>query len=149
VTFGYEDSSMTLKKFFLSSLLGGLVLGGGLMAVLGPSQTGTLLFFSIICTLGIGLAFWLGIAFALGLLILTLWDAARGHHAPSLPHANGQSEALTTYISRSLQAGANHDQLSRRLLRQGWTADDIDQAFQQVQGQLPPDLSGPGAPGPA
>lgn len=77
--------------------------------------------------------------------MITLWEAIRGDHAPAHPEATPQSEALTTYVSRALQAGANDDQLQRRLQRQGWTEDEITQAIHRAQGN--PDS--PNAPGAA
>jgi hypothetical protein len=125
---------MTFSKIALSTVLGGLVIAGGLVISLGPSGAGALLFFSIICTLGIGGVFWAALAFGVGWLIIMLWEAIRGDHAPADPEATPQAEALTTYVSRALQAGANDDQLQRRLQRQGWTEDEIAQAIHRVQG---------------
>ena len=133
---------MPFSKIALSTVLGGLVMAGGLVITLGPNAAGTLFFFSIICTLGIGGVFWAGLAFGVGLLIITLWEATRGDHAPRDPESDPQAEALTTYVSRALQAGANDDQLLRRLQRQGWTEDEITQAIHRVQGH-------PNAPGAA
>ena len=136
---------MPFSRIALSTVLGGLVVASGLMIALGPMVAGQLVVVSIICTLGIGAAFWVALAFGVGLLMLTLWEAIRGDHAPANPETNPQTEALTTYVSRALQAGANDDQLLRRLQRQGWTAEEITQAIAQVQGN--PDA--PNAPGAA
>jgi hypothetical protein len=125
---------MTFSKIVLSTLLGGLVVAGGLVITLGPSSAGSLLFFSILCTLGIGAVFWVALAFGIGWMILTLWAAIRGDHASAQAESSPQADALTTYVRRALQAGANDDQLQRRLQRQGWTEDDITQAIQRVQG---------------
>ncbi|MEB3290118.1 MAG: hypothetical protein VKI82_09385 [Leptolyngbya sp.] len=132
---------MTFAKFAFSTVLGALIMTGLLTVSLGVNNTVTLLFFSIVCTLGIGAVFWLALAFGLGWLILTLWAAMRGDHAPTHPESSPQADALTTYVRRALQAGANDDQLQRRLQRQGWTEDDIDQAIQRVQS--PPEAPSP------
>lgn len=136
---------MTFAKIALSTVIGGLVMMGGLVILLGPNTAGTLFFFSIVCTLGIASVFWVALAFGTGWLIITLWEAIRGHHAPTHPESNPQAEALTAYVNRALQSGANNDQLQRRLQRQGWTEDEIAQAIQRVQGN--PDT--PNAPGAA
>ena len=134
---------MTFAKFAMSTVLGALILAVGLTLSLGVNNAVTLLFFSVICTLGIGAVFWLALAFGLGWLILTLWAAIRGDHAPTHPESSPQADALTTYIRRALESGANDAQLHRRLQRQGWTEDEIDQAIQRVQS--PPEA--PSAPG--
>lgn len=125
---------MSFSKIALSTVLGGLFLAAGLVLAIGPSAAGQLVLWSIVCTLGIGGVFWAGLAFGLGLLLVTLWEAFRGHHTPDHPEANPQVEALTAYVRRALQAGANDDQLLRRLQRQGWTAEEITQAIQRSQG---------------
>ncbi|QQE64004.1 hypothetical protein GFS31_06760 [Leptolyngbya sp. BL0902] len=110
---------------------------------LGPSTAGILFLYSIICTLGIGAVFWAALAFIVGWLMTTLVAAVRGEHAPTQPTSSPQSDALTAYVRRALQAGANDDQLLRRLERQGWTEDEIIQAIQRVQ-EIPdaPNASG-------
>ncbi|MFH7241934.1 MAG: hypothetical protein ACHWZW_03690 [Spirulina sp.] len=136
---------MPFSKIAFSTILGGLMVAGGLVLTLGPSSAGQLFFYSILCTLGIGGIFWMALAFGVGLLIITLWEAIRGDHAPAHPESDPQAEALTTYVGRALQAGANDDQLQRRLQRQGWTESEITQAIARVQGN--PDA--PNAPGAA
>jgi hypothetical protein len=136
---------MPFSKIALSTMLGGLIIAGGLVITLGPNSAGSLFFFSIVCTLGIGGVFWVALAFGTGWLIITLWEAIRGDHTPAHPESTPQSEALTTYVRKALQAGANDDQLLRRLQRQGWTEDEIVQAIQRVQSS--PDA--PNAPGAA
>lgn len=124
---------MPFSKIALNTLLGSLVIAGGLVIALGPNAAGSLFFFSIVCTLGIGAIFWLALAFGTGWLIITLWQAIRGDHAPTHPESSPQMDALTAYISKALEAGANDDQLQRRLQRQGWTEDEIAQAIQRIQ----------------
>lgn len=124
---------MPFSKIATRTVLGGLVIAAGLMITLGPDIAWQLVFFSIVCTLGIGAVFWVALAFGVGLLILTLWDAIRGNHAPANPQMTPRATALTTYVSQALQAGANYDQLLRRLQRQGWTEDEIAQAIARAQ----------------
>jgi hypothetical protein len=134
---------MPFSKIVLNTVLGSFVVVGGLVILLGPSAAGTLFFFSVVCTLGIGGVFWVALAFGMGWIMTTLWQAIRGHHAPTQPESSPQMDALTTYVSRALQAGANDDQLQRRLQRQGWAEEEIAQAIQRVQDN--PDM--PHAPG--
>lgn len=130
---------MTFPKIAVNTLIGSLVTAVGLAITLGPATAGILFAYSIICTLGIGAVFWIALAFGVGWLITTLWAAIRGDHAPSHPESTPQSDALTTYVRRALESGANDDQLLRRLERQGWTEDEIAQAIQRVQNS--PDAS--------
>jgi hypothetical protein len=136
---------MTFSKIALNTILGGLIVAGVLALSIGPIFAWQLFVMSIICTLGIGGVFWGMLSFGVGLLITTIWGAIRGDHAPTHPSSDPQTTALTTYVSKALQAGANDDQLLRRLQRQGWTEDEIIQAIQQVQRN--PDA--PNAPGAA
>lgn len=114
-------------------MIGGLIIAIALSLAIGPIFAGQLFVMSIICTLGIGGVFWIALAFVTGWLILTIWAAIRGEHAPDHPASTPQAEALTTYVRKALQAGANDDQLLRRLQRQGWTEDEIVQAIQRVE----------------
>lgn len=125
---------MTLSNVLRSLTLGALVVTGGLVLTLGPATAAQLVLVSIVCTLGIGGFFWVALAFGAGWLLLTLWEALRGHHAPVHPDVDPQAEALTQYVRRAIQAGANPDQLLRRLQRQGWTEADITQALDRVEG---------------
>ncbi|MEY3299366.1 MAG: hypothetical protein RLZZ597_2626 [Cyanobacteriota bacterium] len=136
---------MTFSRITLNTMLGGLIIAAVLALSIGPIFAGQLFVMSIICTLGIGGVFWGMLAFGVGLLITTVWEAIRGDHAPSHPSSDPQAEALTTYVSKALQAGANNDQLLHRLQRQGWTEDEIIQAIQHVQS----DPEAPDAPGAA
>lgn len=136
---------MSASKALLSTAIGALILAILLIAFLGLDNARTLFALSIACTLGIGGVFWAVVAFGLGLTIITLIEAVRGDHAPRDTEADPQAKALTTYVNRALQAGANDDQLLRRLQRQGWTEEEVIQAIAQAQGN--PDR--PNAPGAA
>ena len=118
--------------------VGSIVLAAGLILMLGVEPAWQLLLISVVCTAGIGLVFWVGIAFLLGALTLSIVNRLLGNSPPTgIPRPDGKTEALMSYMSRSMQAGANLGQLSRRLSRQGWTQEDIDQAYQRLQQDSP------------
>lgn len=102
----------------------------------GWQNAGILLLTSVVCTMGIGLGFWLLVAVAVGWVILTTVELATGHRR-NPPNTDGRAEALLTYVQRCLQTGADPTQIRPHLRLQGWTDAEIDQAFARVQTDPP------------
>jgi len=130
-------------KLIMSPVVGGLLMAVGLLLTLGPQTTQTLLFFSVICTFGIGLIFWIGAAFLLGFLVLSLVDALIGasrgaNQANSHAPADSSTLALMGYLRRSMEAGASLSQISPKLQHHGWSEAEIQAAYQRVVGDSPP-----------
>ena len=104
----------------------------------------SLLAFSIICTLGIGLVFWLLIAWIVGWIILSgvvplfkqmFPSVGQGNSANEEDRWEGGEAALKGYIQRSVAANATESQITNRLISQGWSETEIEQAYQAVRGQ--------------
>ena len=118
------------------TLIGLLVMTGSLSNALG------LFLISIICTVGIGLAFWLLISWMIGWTILMLVlpftstaSTAESRNSSSENRWEGGQTALRGYIQRSLAAQATETQITSRLINEGWSESDIEQAYQAVRGQ--------------
>ena len=113
----------------LSIMLGGLGAAAGLVAM------------SVICTAGIGLAFWAGIAWILGWFTLLVVvfpffasDEEQGN-SDTEDRRDGAQTALIGYIQRSRAANATESQITNRLISQGWSETDIEQAYRAARGQ--------------
>lgn len=107
------------------------------------------LFWSVVCTVGIGSLFWLGLAFLVGsvleLIVQELRRGARtatastatasagaakeGTDATAVPSPQLSSRPLGDYVQRRLQAGSDRDHLRSDLQRAGWSDADIAAAL--------------------
>lgn len=107
-------------------LLGLTLLTGSLEAVL------QLLLFSVVCTLGIGGLFWLGLAFGVGFLTLHLVKllpgVGKGPMSGAAVQRQRDSDAVAGYVSRRLQQGGDLALIRRDLKQAGWDASQIDTA---------------------
>lgn len=109
----------------------------------GFNNAVSMVFFSIVCTIGIGLAFWLFIAWIVGWMILlvveplsVLWTSSEEPRNPANGDRwEGGQTALRGYIQRCLAVHATESQITNRLISQGWTEPEIEQAYQAVRGQ--------------
>lgn len=123
--------------------LPGVVLG--LVLLTGSIATAAqILVFSVICTLGIGALFWLGLALVLGLALLYGADQLsrlRGRSgglglfpSPREPAVGGAASAggppaLSDYAARRLAEGGDPQRIRRDLLQAGWAAPQVDHAL--------------------
>jgi hypothetical protein len=101
------------------------LLTGSLEAVL------QLLLFSVVCTLGIGGLFWLGLAFGVGFLTLHLVRLLPGSGKGAVTGATQRQrdrDAVALYVSRRLQQGGDLALIQRDLKQAGWDASQIDAA---------------------
>jgi hypothetical protein len=91
-----------------------------------------LLLFSVVCTLGIGGLFWLGLAFGVGFLTLhlvrLLAGDGKGAAAGSAERRQRESDAVAQYVLRRLQQGGDLALIRRDLKQAGWNASQIDAA---------------------
>lgn len=130
-------------KLSMSPVVGGLLLAAGLLVTLGSEATLSLLFFSVLCTLGIGLIFWVGAAFILGFLVLSLLDALIGgrrqvRSSGEETSPDSSTLALMGYLHRSVRAGASLSEISPKLQHHGWSEAEIQAAYQRIVGNSPP-----------
>jgi hypothetical protein len=98
-----------------------------------------LLFFSVICTLGIGGLFWLGLAFGVGFLTLHLVGlllpgVGKGAATGSADRRQRESETVALYVSRRLQQGGDLTLIRRDLRQAGWDTSQIDAAVAAASG---------------
>jgi hypothetical protein len=107
-------------------ILGLTLLTGSLEAVL------QLLLFSVVCTLGIGGLFWMGLAFGVGFLTLHLVrllpGVGKGAVTGTAEQRQRDRDAVALYVSRRLQQGGDLALIQRDLKRAGWDASQIDAA---------------------
>ena len=104
----------------------------------------TLLGVSIICTLGIGGLFWLGVSFLLGSIVLELFlpgvgcEVDDGDPQPASPQARDRVrvEPLARFSLQALQQGSTDASLRRDLHRAGWEFEIIDAAIATARSRL-------------
>ena len=115
-------------------LLGLLLLSGSM------SDVWLLLFLSVVCTAGIGLAFWLGLATLLGLAALYVCDQllrTLGHPkgtglfdgAGGLAAQHQRQRTLEHYLARRLAMGVDPVRVRQELIGAGWSETQLQQAF--------------------
>jgi len=101
------------------------------------------LFLSIVCTAGIGLVVWLPVWWIVGWATLALlaWGRSTLGDKPigELPSVSSQEDlsfledqALTAYIRQAMAAGMDADEMTRRMLQNGWQKAEIKVASQSV-----------------
>ncbi|MCP9816891.1 hypothetical protein KBY76_09440 [Synechococcus sp. GreenBA-s] len=125
----------------------------GLALLTGSIATaGQILVFSVICTLGIGALFWLGLALVLGLATLYAADqiarlqgrpAGLGLFPPhgALPGAAPAEalpsqglDTLSRYAARRLAQGGDRERIRHELLRAGWSVPQVEAALRGAGG---------------
>ncbi|KKT75997.1 MAG: hypothetical protein UW69_C0006G0009 [Microgenomates group bacterium GW2011_GWA2_44_7] len=86
---------------------------------------------SAVCTLGVGLIFWLVIWGITGSIFLSLINNIHSKYQknsknePSIPP---DQSALTTYVDQSRRSGYSDSQIKEMLKSKGWSDEDIGQA---------------------
>ena len=101
--------------------------------------------FSIICTLGFSLVFWIPLFWIIGYFVLevsglfnrlfgTRGDSgARGTGGlQAIRSAQTDTQAIVRYINQSRGYGVSDQQIATRLRSKGWLDSEIDHAFQQA-----------------
>jgi hypothetical protein len=125
----------------------------GLALLTGSIGTAAqILVFSVICTLGIGALFWLGLAVVLGLATLYAADqiarlrgrpaglglfpphGASPGAAPAVAQPPQGLEALRRYAGRRLAQGGDRERIRHELLRAGWSVPQVEAALRGAGG---------------
>jgi hypothetical protein len=128
---------------FFASIVIGVPVSIPILALLAGGFTSAmqLLALSIICTAGVGLAFWIPVWWILGAITLALFGlfpfsgTARKAAVPSEQMASDSAQAfqrgteLASYIIQSRAAGVETDWMRRRLLENGWKKEEIEVAL--------------------
>ena len=112
-----------------------------LVVMTGSAEAaGNLLFFSILCTLGVGGIFWGLMAWILGTItVLVLDQLMQLLGGPRLLASvqgavNGlPPSVLTGYVERRRQMGGDDDHIRADLLRGGWSPADVEAALAVVE----------------
>ena len=115
-------------------LLGLLLLSGSL------ADVWMLLFLSVLCTAGIGLLFWLGLAMVVGLAVLYVCDQllrwqGRPNGTGLFGGAGGvavqhqRQRMLEHYLARRLALGVDPVRVRQDLIGAGWSEAQLQQAF--------------------
>lgn len=127
---------MTLKKTFLNCVLVGFGVVFLMLTVVGLFNDVSvfggifLLGVSIVCTLGLSLILWVPLWWLTGWIILTVFLRAESPPKDAVPK---RVNPLITYIQQARSRGYSDEQIQRRLLQEGWTADDVETAFNPVR----------------
>jgi hypothetical protein len=122
-------------RHLLYVLVGAVITMVSLCLGMGPNQALSLLMLSIVCTAGLGLAFWLPLFWGVGWLIATLIRTFRSGDTPLTANETAKQRTLMAYINQSLRANASESQIINRLKVQGWEDAEIEQAFVAVRGE--------------
>lgn len=101
--------------------------------------------FSIICTLGFSLVFWIPLFWIIGYFVLEvagLFNRLFGTRGDSGARGTGglqairsvqtDTQAIVSYINQSRVHGASDQQITTRLRSKGWTDSEVNHAFQQA-----------------
>ena len=128
-------------KSLASLAIGAPVTFLGLILFTGSVENAwMLLMFSVICTLGIGLLFWLPLCWAVGAAILAFVGLfinipdrnveveKKEKDGPRLRPQGTIEITLTQYIKKSMARGMSDNEIDRRLRRNGWTDAEIQKA---------------------
>ncbi len=96
-----------------------------------------LMAFSVMCTMGVGGVFWWGAAWIIGRILLAIYDLVKKPaQEPALVSASAdlsaEQQALVGYMRRSLTANVSESQIISRLRAKGWSDEDIQAAYQQL-----------------
>lgn len=117
-------------------IIGGLLSFIFLVAMLGVEGAGQLILLSIICTVGVGLIFWLGISYAVGwtvMLMLKLMHVIPNNGGVNTPRIVVDSDpdvnSISNYIRDARKYGFNDPDIRTKLLDVGWNNEKIVKAF--------------------
>jgi ABC-type transport system involved in multi-copper enzyme maturation permease subunit len=111
-----------------------------LFVFLGVDGTTSLLLASIVCTAGIGLVFWLGIAMVVGwilTIILQSFYSDAGQEiadkpdksASYVPVTDAETNLIVNYIQDARNYGFKDNEIREKLTNTGWSDEKINGAF--------------------
>jgi len=138
------------RSFTLAPLLRDVLLGLLLLVVLLTLMLGSfnraleLLALSTVCTLGIGAAFWLAMAYVLGAaslyVLVQLIKPLGWAQSPALRPSFGSGSSttgLSTYVERRRRSGGDDAHIRADLLRAGWSPSEVEAALAAGPGEAP------------
>lgn len=153
-------ASQWTSGFYLRALLLGFLPMVGLLTLMCGSLDAamTILFWSVVCTLGIGALFWAGLAMLIGAALQVLVPPLRSR-SPSraAKRREGLSSVATdphplrsliNYAVLGLERGLSAERLSRDLLRAGWGETEVESAMGQARQWIAAAAAAPPATGP-
>ncbi len=137
-----------------SSLIGLPILSLCLVLILGSLQLAiSLLLSSILCTLGIALVFWWFVAWAIGKIIIAIYQTLtrgwrnRDRPTPTIHDLTPQQQAMINYVQTVLSRtggdrAANSQamttqQINTALQQAGWSFEEIEAAYAWIAQQAP------------
>lgn len=118
-----------LVLFAIFASFGG---GNGIVVLIG----------SIICTAGIALVIWGPLAFLIGAVIFKLIDLLGKKEEVAevesqKPVLTKEQQAIVNYIDRAIESGLSYERITSALKAQGWTEDEIKEAFNSYKSAGP------------
>ena len=140
--------------FGVSALpVGAVMLFLGLIIMTGnPVSAGTLVVYSIVCTLGVSLLIWLplawlvgavtlmlffGIAKVMGFSVTTIFPVLNRPvgevFQPAVSRATVHQQGLINYIQKAQAKGFSTSQIHKRLRLEGWEQTEIEQAQAAIE----------------
>lgn len=132
--------------FLEATLLGIPLVALALLLLTGDYRMAVgLVVFSVICTAGIGGAFWLGLALLVGLAVLYAVDQIlrlRGSRhglglfdrKPREEQRQARQAVVQRYVARRLATGADPARVRQDLLAAGWEENQLQAAFLSLRG---------------
>lgn len=93
----------------------------------------SILLVSIICTAGIGTAFWLAIAYIIGAILSIIVNFLVGSKRQEL--ALDEKQAVEKYVREAKNQQLSRDEVKRKLIETGWNDQLITKIIDSVYGQ--------------
>lgn len=140
----------------ISAFFTGLVITSAILFFMLGNDFFSLIFLSIVCTLGISLVIWIPLFWLVGYITLSIIykinpqlnqsSLSNDQDINQSPVPNNQSlknqgvffvnnkqiYALVDYIKKAQAKGYSDSQIETRLKKNGWSQSEIDQAFQLI-----------------
>jgi ABC-type transport system involved in multi-copper enzyme maturation permease subunit len=119
----------SFSETFLKTITGLIIIILFLLLTCGNGAF-AILFFSIVCTAGVGLAFWIPAGFAVGSLVFSIAHLfSKNLNQENQPKLTRDELALVNYIKTAKKSGLNTNEISSRLKEKGWSEKKISIAF--------------------
>lgn len=120
-----------LKSKTISTTIGFVFLYAFLSVLSGSTQdAATLLFFSIICTFGIGIIFWITLSYLIGRIISWVWLKYIYHDISVPTRYTPDIQSIAAYIIDAKKYGFKDDAITKILIEKGWTENQIKLAHE-------------------
>jgi len=116
------------------TIIGGIITIIFLCLFTGVSNAAGIFVFSIVCTMGIGLLFWIPLFMGIGYVAVGVYKAALNQvtdeKSDSKPTISPDQQALLNYINEAKKAGNTRETIINSLNKAGWKEDDINKAIE-------------------